>query len=193
MMCETFDVVDDIHEMEHRVAVGAEDHEILVLLPLDLAADLVVDDDRCGLHLLDLFFAVIVKYLVALAQQLEPDGAVLLVSPAAVEELLFVFLVDRAALALAIRAKVTALADSVWVRALVPVHPQPGQAVVDEFEELLAVARLVGVLDPQDERAPGMPGIKPVEQCRAGAADMEEARGTGRETDANIGHERKGS
>src|SRR6185295_5744793 len=163
------------------------------LLPLDLPADLVVDDDRRGLHLLDLLLAVVIKHLVALAEQLEPDGAVLLIGPAGIEELLLVFLVDRAALALAVGTVVAALAHAVGVRALVPIHPQPGHAVIDELQELLAVARLVGVLDPQDERAPGMPGVKPVEQRGAGAADVEKARGTGRETDTNIGHEGKGS
>jgi hypothetical protein len=179
------DVVHDVHEMEHRVAVGAEDHEVLVLLPLDPAANPVVDDDRRGLHLLDLLLAVIIEDLVALAEQLEPDGAVLLVGAAAVEELLLVALVDVAALALAVGTVVAAavLAEN---RALVPVHPEPVQALVDQVEEGLAVARLIRVLDAQDERAAGVAGIKPVEQRRAGAADVEEARGTGREADTNL-------
>jgi hypothetical protein len=35
-----------------------------------------------------------------------------------------------------------------------------------------------------------MPRIEPVEQCRAGTANMEKPSGTGSETDADFGHNR---
>ena len=77
------DVVDDVHEMEHRVAVGADDDEILLLGALDPAADGVVDDLR-------------------LAGDLEVDRAVLLVGAAGGPQLLQVLAVDRRPLALAV-------------------------------------------------------------------------------------------
>ena len=48
----------------------------------------------------------------------------------------------------------------------------------------LGAPLLVGVLDPQDEGAAGVPGEQPVEQRRAGAADVEVAGGGGGEADA---------
>ena len=76
------DVVDHVHEMKHRVAVRAHDHEVLVLQPLHPAADQVVDDDRRRLDLRDRLLAVLVENLGALAEQFEPNRAVLLVGAA---------------------------------------------------------------------------------------------------------------
>src|SRR5690606_29679526 len=93
---------------------------------------------------------------------------------------------DVGALALTVGTVVAALAGS-----FVPLQAQPAQAVVDDVEELLAVALLVGVLDAQDERAAGVAGVEPVEQRGAGAADVKEPGGAGGETDANVGHGEK--
>ncbi len=51
----------------------------------------------------------------------------------------------------------------------------PRQRVDDALRPLRAVAGLVGVLDPEDERATGRAGQRPVEEGRAGPADVEEA------------------
>ena len=55
-----------------------------------------------------------------------------------------------------------------------------------DVHRLLRVARRVGVLDAQDERAAGVPGVQPVEQRRAGAADVEEAGRTRRKTNTRF-------
>ena len=67
---------------------------------------------------------------------------------------------------------------------LVPGDPQPGEAVENHLGVRLGAPLLVGVLDPQDEGAAGVPGEQPVEQRRAGAADVEIAGGGGSEADA---------
>ena len=53
--------------------------------------------------------------------------------------------------------------------------------VEDRVDRRLGRARLVGVLDPQQELAAMVAGEQPVEQGGAGAADMEEAGRRGRE------------
>src|SRR6185312_9647529 len=143
------------------IAVRAVDDEVLLLGPLHPAPDRVLD------HL-------------GLAGDPEEDRPLLLVGSARGLELLQVFPVEGAALALPVGA-----ARSADLRALVPVQPQPSQAVVDDVEEGLAVARLVGVLDPQDEGAAGVPRVEPVEERGAGAADVEESGRTGGEADAD--------
>ena len=54
--------------------------------------------------------------------------------------------------------------------------------VEDRVDRRLGRARLVGILDPQQEFAAMMAGEQPVEQRGARAADMEEAGRRGRET-----------
>ena len=63
-----------------------------------------------------------------------------------------------------------------------PSHFRP---VEDDLGVRVGAALLVGVLDAQDEGAAGLPGVEPVEQRRAGAADVEVAGGRGGEADAN--------
>ena len=60
----------------------------------------------------------------------------------------------------------------------------PGQRVDDALRPLGPVAGLVGVLDAQHERAAVALGERPVAQRGAGAADVEEAGGRGREAEA---------
>ena len=50
------------------------------------------------------------------------------------------------------------------LRALVPAQAQPPQRLEQRQVAVLGVPRGVGVLDPEHEGAPGMPGIGPVEQ-----------------------------
>ncbi len=76
------DVVDNVHKVKHRVSVGTKDDEVFVLGPFHPAANPVVDDNRRRLHFLHFLFAMIIEHLVALAEQSEPDGAVLFVGPA---------------------------------------------------------------------------------------------------------------
>ena len=59
--------------------------------------------------------------------------------------------------------------------ALVPVQAEPAQAVEQVPVGLLGVAGGVGVLDAEDERAAGVPGVRPVEQRRPHQADVHHA------------------
>ena len=47
--------------------------------------------------------------------------------------------------------------------ALVPIQPQPTQALEDDLDRLLRVAGLIAVLDAQNEHAARVPRIQPVE------------------------------
>jgi hypothetical protein len=49
---------------------------------------------------------------------------------------------------------------------------QPAQRVEQVGVRLVGVARGVGVLDPEDERAVVVPRERPVEQCRPHQADV---------------------
>src|SRR5580704_7835760 len=91
------------------------------------------------------------------------------------------------AFALAVRPEIAA-PTMAGLRALVPVKPEPREAVVDDVEKRLAVAFLVRVLDAQDEHAAGMARIKPVKQRGARTADVEEPRWTRGKTNADFGH-----
>ncbi len=80
--------------------------------------------------------------------------------------------VDLAAFGLPVRA--VRAAD---LGPLVPVQPQPTQAVQQVPVGLLGVPRGVGVLDPEDELPTVVPGVRPVEQRRAHDADVHQAGG----------------
>ena len=121
-----------------------------------------------------------------LARHLELDRAVALVGQAVREQRFDTALVILLALALEVWAAV-AFAGPGGVgadRAFVPVQAQPAQAIEDDVHGGLGVAGGIGVLDAQDECAARMPGVKPVKQRGAGSADVQEARGTGRKTNA---------
>ncbi len=60
-------------------------------------------------------------------------------------------------------------------RALVPVELEPAQRVEDLLDVLGRRALAVGVLDAQHHLAPFVAGEQPVEQRRAGAADVQRA------------------
>ena len=62
-------------------------------------------------------------------------------------------------------------------RLAVPVEAQPSQPLQDRLGGLGRGAGAVGILDPQQEPAAPAPRVKPVEQRRARAADMQVSRG----------------
>ena len=62
------------------------------------------------------------------------------------------------------------------VGALVPVQAKPGHRIEDGLCRFLRRADLIGILDPQDERPFMPPRVKPVEQGRPRAPDMEKTR-----------------
>src|SRR5947209_2238956 len=65
-------------------------------------------------------------------------------------------------------------------RLAVPFEAEPCQAIEDRGDRLVGRARAVGVLDAQQEFAATPARIKPVEQCGARAADVQEAGRRGR-------------
>src|SRR5258707_14770662 len=56
-------------------------------------------------------------------------------------------------------------------RALIPIEPEPAQAIQDDIDRLLCIARGVGIFNAQDECSARVPGIQPVEQCSPGPAN----------------------
>ena len=153
-------------EMEHRLAVGAQDHEVGIgffavgEVAADFAFDEVVDDGGLALHL-------------------ELDGAFVLIGEAAGQKPFDAALIIFLPLRLEIRAAI-ALARAGGIageRAFVPVEAEPAQAVEDDVHGFLRIARGIGVLNAQNEGAAGVPGVKPVEQSRARTADVQVAGG----------------
>jgi hypothetical protein len=74
------------------------------------------------------------------------------------------------------------------VGALVPLDPEPGQTVEDGVLGLTRRALEIRVFDAKDEFATELSGQGPVEESRAGPADMEEPRGARSESSANGCH-----
>ncbi len=196
-------IVDDDGEHVGRVAVGAQQHEIVEFLvgEDDLALHLVVDDGlallggaqpdhrrdaRRRLRRVAVAPAPVVAHRLAfeprlLAHVLELLGArIAAVGGAAGEHL-----IDHLAMALGARE----LAD----RLAVPVEPEPFEPVEDRRDRGLRRALAVRVLDAQQERSAEAFGVEPVEQRRARAADMQESGRRRREAGDDLGHEAKGS
>ena len=158
------DVVDHIHEMEHRTAVGADDDEVLLLRALHPAADGIVDDLR-------------------LARDPEKDGSVLLVGAAGGLQPFQVLPVDRPP----VRSAGTARMRRPARGSLVPVRPSQ-EGCRRSRSGTPRCSAIVGVLDAQDEGPARVPGVEPVEERRPGAADVEEPGGAGGETNADLWH-----
>ena len=73
-------------------------------------------------------------------------------------------------------------------RLAVPIEPEPGQPVEDRGDRRVGRALAVGILDPEQHLAAGVPGIEPVEQRGPRAADMQIAGGRGGEAGDDRGH-----
>ena len=74
-------------------------------------------------------------------------------------------------------------------RLAVPIETEPFEPVDDRVNRSLRRTLAIGVLDAQQELAAEMLGVKPVEQSRARAADVQEAGRRRRETGDDGGHE----
>src|SRR5690606_4460578 len=99
------------------------------------------------------------------------------------DQLVRVFLVDRAPLALPIRTVRTA-----DIRALVPLDTQPAQRVIDLLLGFAGRTHLIGVLDTQNELTAMLTGKAEVEQGDVGSADVRIAGGRRRNAGTNGGH-----
>ena len=100
------------------------------------------------------------------------------------DQLVRVFLVDLATLALPVRT-----VRAANVRALVPFDAQPAQGIENLLFGLTSRANLVGVFDAQDELATVLTGEAQVEQRDIGGADMGVAGWRRRDTGTDGGHE----
>ena len=109
------------------------------------------------------------------------------VGEAAREELLDRGLVERQTLGLVVGGVRTA-----DLGALVPVDPQPAEAVEDRRQRVGEVPLRVGVVDPQDELPAVVAREEPVEERRAHPADVQVAGGRGGEADAGSCRRRSG-
>ena len=134
------EVVHDVDEVEDRLAVGTDDHEVWIefLAISELAGDVanhkVRNNDRFLLHL-------------------EFDRAFLLVGEATREQSFDPALVVLAPLTLKVGAAIAfAWASSVAGHGpFVPNEAEPAQAIEDYFDSFLGIAGGVGVLDAKDE------------------------------------------
>ncbi len=99
------------------------------------------------------------------------------------DELLGVLLVNILALGLPVGAVVAAKA-----RPFVRLHTQPFQGVDNVFLRPGHVARLVGVLNAQDESATVLAGQEVIVQSGAYPADMKRTGGAGGKTKPNVVH-----
>src|SRR5207248_5288206 len=79
------------------------------------------------------------------------------------------------------------------VRTFIPIESEPAQIVEHHRFRLARRSRLVGVFDANDERATVPLREKPVEDCRARAADVEIAGRRWSKTNANGVAHRRGS
>ena len=203
-------VVDDHREVVGREAVRLQEDLVFdrARLPLDAAVHEVVDRKRAfvrhleahdvGLGLRargrlgrrDVAAMPVVPGELVPCFLLPPDlGEALLGAEAEVrgalgDELGRVLLVEGQALRLDVRRVRPAFA-----RALVPGDAEPVQPVVDRVDRPGDKALLIGVLDPQDERAGALQGEKVVVKDRAHAADVELTGGGGREAQPNAHRE----
>ena len=76
----------------------------------------------------------------------------------------------------------------IHLRAFVPIETKPAQAVEDAGDHFVRRALDIGVFDAEDEHTTMAPDVQPVEERRAGAADVQVA-GRGRsEAKARRGH-----
>jgi hypothetical protein len=154
-------VIHHVDEVKHRLAIGPDDDEIRVgLFAIGQFARDVRPTTRSGMTM-------------GWRSILEFDRALAIVGHALVLEFLDAPPVNLAPLRLE-------------VGAFIPIQPEPAQAAENDIGGFLGIAGRVGVLDAQDKGAAGVAGVKPVEQSRAGAANVQQTRRTGGKTNTNI-------
>ena len=168
-------IVRHIDEMKHRLAVGPHDDEIRIqFLAVGQFARHVADDQIGNDH--------------RLARHFEFHRALMVVSQALLLQFLHAPSVSLRALRLKVRPMIS-FARPFHVagrRPFVPFETKPAQAVEDHFHRLPRIARGVGVLDAENERAAGVAGVEPVEQRGARAADVQKTGRTRGKSDANV-------
>ncbi len=194
-------VVDDHRQHVGRRAVGAQQHEVveIAVRPGDAALHLVVDhglalgrrleahdrrDARGRLGGVAVAPASVVAHraLLGLGALAHRREFIL-----AGEAMIRLALGEQSQRHLA----VTVGAGELVHRLAVPIEAEPGEAVDDRGDRGVGRALAVGVLDAQEHLAAVTTGEEPVEERGTRAADVEEARGRGREArDDLIGHRR---
>jgi len=69
---------------------------------------------------------------------------------------------------------------------LLPVQTQPLQALEDGLDGFSREPNYIGILNPQDEFSPVVPGKKPIEKGRSRPSNMEKTRRTGRKARPDV-------
>ena len=176
------DVVDHVGEQEHRRPVAAQQDEVLEVLVLERhgAADHVVDHRHSlgnteAQHSTRAWFELTVTRVAVVPR--------LAASPRPLLDLLRsqVAVVGEVALEEAlgsgdVGSGVGALEVRPFERRVIGGDSDPGKRVDDPLGPLRMVARFVGVLDAQHERATLLLRQRPVVQGGAGSADVEDPR-----------------
>ena len=166
--CELDVAAHEVVEHQRALARHLQAHDALA--PLGLEAGAVVGGRRPSS--VRLYWNCRFSVSAALrSASISSARGVVAVGVAAGEQLVDGRLVARAALRLEVgRVRAADLGP------FVPVDAQPAEAVEDRRQRRLDVALLVGVVDAQDELAAVPAREQPVEQRRAHAADVQEAR-----------------
>ena len=173
------------------MAVGSEDDEVFDVRAVerDRPVHEIVEAHRAGRHVK----ADRARHAVALAigDDFRRDlaaGAALVLAVAVVRERFGDEPIGHRAIPIAALGLKIRRVRSADERAFVPVEAEPSHPVEDPFDHLLRRSLDVGVFDPQHEHAAVPARVEPVEERRAGAADVEVAGGRGSEPDANCRH-----
>mgnify|MGYP003574932526 CR=1 FL=1 len=170
-----FEIVHDVDEMKDGLAVRTDDDEVRIKpfavgqFAMNIADDQVWNRYRLAFHP-------------------ELDRAFVFVSKAFVAKFLDTALVVFATLGLEVRAEITfAQAGRIaGERAFIPFEAEPAQAIENDIDGFLGIARSVGVLNPENEGSAGVFGVKPIEQGGARPANMEVTGRTWCKPDSNV-------
>ena len=158
-------VIHHVDQVEHRVAVAAHEHPIGIgLFAIGERAQHITDDE--------------VGNGDRLAGHAEEDRPVAVVGQALVAQFLDAPGINLAATTLEVGTAVAAARAGgvAGGGTFIPVEPQPAQPTQNDIDGLLAVALGVGVFDAQDEFPAMVTGEEPVEEGRAGPANVQVTR-----------------
>ena len=168
------DVVHHVNQMKHRLAVRTHDHKVGLFLfaigqfPHHIATDHIRDGHRFALHA-------------------KPNGPLILVGKPLGLQLIHASRIDLRALGLIVRPTIAhAVAGRIVTgRAFIPIQPQPAEPFENHIDCLRRVTLFIRVLHAKHKFPACMAGIQPIKQGRAGPANVQVARGTGRKTNSN--------
>ncbi len=188
------EVVDGVGDVEHRHPARADDDEVLEhgAVELDPAPDEVVPTDRALVGCPEANHHALAGGDVAIPTEPVVAGTARRFGPLLDRLLGTVASVGQSTFDEVVGRSPVPIEPIGLVVFLVPVDPQPSEAVVNRRHQLRAAPIGIGVFDAQHHHPSGVPSVEPVEQRRTGTADVQVAGGSGRETNTN-GHRAEGS